>query len=70
MITSPTVWKQAQGRRGVLAPDDNEKKMISVLSELVLKMAIEGKQIRATHGAELLCYPSATVRNKLSPLLG
>ena len=43
--------------------------MILVLSELVVKMAIEGKQIRATHTAELLCYPSATVRNKLSPLL-
>ena len=44
--------------------DNNKKELFLFLSEQVVKMAIEGRQIK---GEEVLCSPSATRRNKLSP---
>ena len=47
--------------------DNNKKELFLFLSEKVVKMAIEGRQIVVTKGEEVLCSPPATRRNKLSP---
>ena len=46
--------------------DDTKKEQFLFLSEQVMKMAIEGKQIIVTKG-EVLCSPPETRRNELSP---
>ena len=47
--------------------DDTKKELFLFLSEQVMKMAIEGKQIIVTKGEEVLCFPPETRRNELSP---
>ena len=47
--------------------DDTKKELFLSLSEQVMKMAIEGKQIIVTKGEEVLCFPPETRRNELSP---
>ena len=46
---------------------DNKKELFLFLSEQVVKMVIEGKQIKVSKGEEVLCSPPATRRNILSP---
>ncbi|CAH3046145.1 unnamed protein product, partial [Porites lobata] len=47
--------------------DDTKRELFLSLSEQVMKMAIEGKQIIVTKGEEVLCFPPETRRNELSP---
>ena len=48
--------------------DNNKKELFLFLSEQVVKMEIEGRQIIVTKGKEVLRSPSATRRKKLHPV--
>ena len=53
----------------LLRSDDNKKELFTFLSEQVMTIVIEGKQIVATHGTKVLCSPPLTVGSNLSPCL-
>ena len=57
----PRNWQEFLGL------DNNKKELFLFLSEQVVRIAIEGRQIIVTKGEEVLCSPPATRRNKLSP---